>query len=122
VPVFCSQAELKEEIPLAKAEAMSAFGNDTLLIEKFVEQARHIEFQVVGDQFGHLVYLPERDCSVQRRNQKVLSGRKRRRCPDCSCINCICIEEATLELHSTVLLLDCNVVCGLPLSHQLRLV
>jgi len=81
VPVFCSQAELKEEIPLAKAEAMSAFGNDTLLIEKFVEQARHIEFQVVGDQFGHLVYLPERDCSVQRRNQKVLSGRKMSRCP-----------------------------------------
>jgi acetyl/propionyl-CoA carboxylase alpha subunit len=56
---------------MAKAEAMSAFGNDTLLIEKYVEQARHIEFQVVGDHFGHMVYLPERDCSVQRRNQKV---------------------------------------------------
>lgn len=50
---------------------MSAFGDDTLLIEKYVEQARHIEFQVVGDHFGHLVYLPERDCSIQRRNQKV---------------------------------------------------
>eukprot|EP00775_Hariotina_reticulata_P007145 gene7145-7360_t len=67
-----NRVQLKEEVPLAKAEAMSAFGNDTLLIEKFVEAARHIEFQVVGDHFGHLVYLPERDCSVQRRNQKVI--------------------------------------------------
>jgi acetyl/propionyl-CoA carboxylase alpha subunit len=65
---------LLEDVPLAKAEAMSAFGDDTLLIEKFIEQARHIEFQVVGDHFGHLVYLPERDCSVQRRNQKVGEG------------------------------------------------
>jgi pyruvate carboxylase len=68
---WCLQAELKQEVQMAKAEAMSAFGNDTLLIEKYVEQARHIEFQVVGDHFGHMVYLPERDCSVQRRNQKV---------------------------------------------------
>ena len=58
---------------------MSAFGDDTLLIEKFIEQARHIEFQVVGDHFGHLVYLPERDCSVQRRNQKVGEGPPRGR-------------------------------------------
>jgi biotin carboxylase len=50
---------------------MSSFGDDTLLIEKYIEGARHIEFQVVGDHFGHMVYLPERDCSVQRRNQKV---------------------------------------------------
>ncbi|WIA30550.1 hypothetical protein OEZ86_000633 [Tetradesmus obliquus] len=67
-----NEGELKQEVIMAKAEAMSAFGNDTLLIEKFVEQARHIEFQVVGDHFGHMVYLPERDCSVQRRNQKVI--------------------------------------------------
>lgn len=67
-----NKAELLEDVPLAKAEAMSAFGDDTLLIEKFIEQARHIEVQVVGDHFGHLVYLPERDCSVQRRNQKVI--------------------------------------------------
>jgi acetyl/propionyl-CoA carboxylase alpha subunit len=70
----CLQTELKQEVQMAKAEAMSAFGNDTLLIEKYVEQARHIEFQVVGDHFGHMVYLPERDCSVQRRNQKVHEG------------------------------------------------
>lgn len=68
------QMQVKQEVPLAKAEAMSAFGDDTLLIEKYVEQARHIEFQVVGDHFGHMVYLPERDCSVQRRNQKVRLG------------------------------------------------
>jgi acetyl/propionyl-CoA carboxylase alpha subunit len=61
-------------VPQAKAEAMSSFGDDTLLIEKYIEGARHIEFQVVGDHFGHMVYLPERDCSVQRRNQKVSTG------------------------------------------------
>jgi acetyl/propionyl-CoA carboxylase alpha subunit len=57
---------------LAKAEALASFGDDTLLIEKYVVGARHIEFQVLGDTHGALLWLPERDCSVQRRNQKVL--------------------------------------------------
>lgn len=70
--VAWNKAELLQDVPQAKAEAMSSFGDDTLLIEKYIEGARHIEFQVVGDHFGHMVYLPERDCSVQRRNQKVI--------------------------------------------------
>ena len=57
---------------MAKAEALAAFGDDTLLVEKYVVGARHIEFQVLGDTHGALLWLPERDCSVQRRNQKVL--------------------------------------------------
>ena len=62
---------MREFVPMAKAEALSSFGDDTLLLEKYIQHARHIEFQILGDHFGHLVYLPERDCSVQRRNQKV---------------------------------------------------
>ena len=57
---------------MAKAEALASFGDDALLVEKYVAGARHIEFQVLGDTHGALLWLPERDCSVQRRNQKVL--------------------------------------------------
>jgi 3-methylcrotonyl-CoA carboxylase alpha subunit len=53
-------------------EAASAFGNDHVLVEKYVERPRHIEIQVFGDSHGEAVYLFERDCSVQRRHQKVL--------------------------------------------------
>lgn len=57
---------------MSKAEAISSFGDGRLLIEKYVETPRHIEFQILGDQLGHYLYLPERECSVQRRNQKVV--------------------------------------------------
>ena len=51
---------------------MNAFGDDRLLIEKFLASAHHIEFQVFGDQYGNLVHLFERECSVQRRHQKII--------------------------------------------------
>jgi propionyl-CoA carboxylase alpha chain len=51
---------------------MSSFGNDSLLVEKFIDNPRHIEIQLIGDQFGNTFYLPERECSIQRRNQKVI--------------------------------------------------
>lgn len=56
----------------AKAEAKAAFGDDTIYLEKFVEKPKHIEFQILGDNFGNVVYLGERDCSMQRRNQKLM--------------------------------------------------
>lgn len=56
----------------AKSESKAAFGDDTMYMEKFIEEPRHIEFQILGDSFGNVVYLGERDCSIQRRNQKVL--------------------------------------------------
>jgi acetyl-CoA carboxylase biotin carboxylase subunit len=56
----------------AKQEAKAAFGNDGIYIEKFVEEPRHIEFQIVGDQFGRVIHLSERECSIQRRHQKLL--------------------------------------------------
>ena len=56
----------------ARQEAKASFGNDGIYIEKFVEEPRHIEFQIVGDQFGKVVHLSERDCSIQRRHQKLV--------------------------------------------------
>ncbi len=65
-------ADLRDAVAAARREAAAAFGDDTLLFERYVEHGRHIEVQVVGDDHGHVVHLFERDCSVQRRHQKVL--------------------------------------------------
>ncbi len=64
--------EYDEAVAAAKREAASAFGDDTILVEKYVEHGRHIEVQVLGDTHGNIVHLFERDCSTQRRHQKVL--------------------------------------------------
>ncbi len=64
--------DLKESIQLAQTEAKSSFGNDEIFMEQFILSPRHIEVQVIGDQQGHLVYLPERECSLQRRHQKIM--------------------------------------------------
>ena len=60
------------QLDSAKREAMKAFGDEVMLLEKFVVDPRHIEVQVFGDQHGNYVYLFERDCSVQRRHQKII--------------------------------------------------
>ncbi|MEM6767251.1 MAG: acetyl-CoA carboxylase biotin carboxylase subunit [Bacteroidota bacterium] len=65
-------SELEAGIAAAKREAQSAFGDDELLIEKYVESGRHIEFQILGDQHGNVIHLLERECSIQRRYQKVI--------------------------------------------------
>ncbi len=64
--------EYDEAVAAAKREALSAFGDDTMLIEKYVESGRHIEVQILADRHGNVVHLYERDCSTQRRHQKVL--------------------------------------------------
>lgn len=56
----------------AKTEAKTAFGDDTMYMEKFIEEPRHIEFQILADEHGNVIHLGERDCSIQRRNQKVI--------------------------------------------------
>ncbi len=66
------QAALLRQIQLAKSEALSAFGNDKLIVERYVKKLRHIEFQVVGDFYGNLVHCFERECTIQRRHQKII--------------------------------------------------
>jgi pyruvate carboxylase len=70
--VIETEADLAPMMELAKREALATFGNDEVYLEKLVRRARHVEVQVLGDQHGNLVHLFERDCSVQRRNQKVV--------------------------------------------------
>jgi propionyl-CoA carboxylase alpha subunit len=67
-----SRAELKEGFTRARSEAKSSFGDDRVFIEKFITDPRHVEIQVLGDKHGHVIYLGERECSIQRRNQKVI--------------------------------------------------
>ena len=70
--VIASESELAENVATARREAKAAFGNDEVYLEKLVQRARHIEVQLLGDSHGNLVHLFERDCTVQRRNQKVV--------------------------------------------------
>lgn len=70
--VVHSDATLINAISMTRAEAGAAFGNDTVYMEKFLGNPRHIEFQVLADEYGHAIHLGERDCSMQRRHQKVI--------------------------------------------------
>lgn len=67
-----SEKELTSSYNMAKSEARTAFGNDTVYIEKYIESPHHIEFQILADEFGNVIHLFERECSVQRRHQKVV--------------------------------------------------
>jgi 3-methylcrotonyl-CoA carboxylase alpha subunit len=70
--VAATAAELEEALSLARGEARAAFGDDRLLLERYLQQPRHIEIQVFGDSHGRIIHLHERDCSLQRRHQKVV--------------------------------------------------
>ena len=67
-----SKAEVAENFVRARSEAKSSFGDDRVFIEKFITDPRHVEIQVLGDKHGHVIHLGERECSIQRRNQKVI--------------------------------------------------
>ena len=70
--VVRSEAALLKSISLTRAEASSAFGNDVVYMEKFLEHPRHVEIQILADEYRNVIYLAERDCSMQRRHQKVI--------------------------------------------------
>jgi len=70
--VVKSESELESSLRLAQNEARSAFGDDSVFIEKYVDSPRHIEFQILVDEFGNAVHLGERECSMQRRHQKII--------------------------------------------------
>src|SRR5205807_2726354 len=67
-----SKAEVAEGFTRARSEAKSSFGDDRVFIEKFITDPRHIEIQVLGDKHGNVIHLGERECSIQRRNQKIV--------------------------------------------------
>lgn len=70
--IVWKKAELSEAMASARREAKRAFGEDRLLLERYIPQARHIEFQILADQYGRILHLFERECSVQRRHQKII--------------------------------------------------
>jgi acetyl-CoA carboxylase biotin carboxylase subunit len=70
--VVFEEAEFENQWEMARKEAKASFGNDGIYVEKFVEEPRHIEFQIAGDQYGNVCHLSERDCSIQRRHQKLV--------------------------------------------------
>lgn len=72
IRIVRKEEEIKKAYETAKTESKAAFGDDSLYIEKFIEDPKHIEFQILGDNFGTILHLGERDCSVQRKNQKVV--------------------------------------------------
>ena len=67
-----SEQDVREGFEATKREGLNSFGDDRVFIEKFIESPRHIEIQILGDQHGNIVYLNERECSIQRRHQKVV--------------------------------------------------
>ena len=69
-----NESEVVEAYNTARSESMSSFGDDTVYLEKFVEEPHHIEFQILGDNHGNVIHLFDRECSVQRRNQKVVES------------------------------------------------
>lgn len=70
--IVWQEEELEPSLNKTKQEALAAFGNDGMYMEKYIEEPRHIEIQVIGDQYGTIAHLSERDCSVQRRHQKLV--------------------------------------------------
>src|SRR5690606_24108168 len=70
--VVRSKDQLLENIESAKSEALKAFGSDAVFLERLLERPKHIEVQILGDEHGNIVHMYERDCSIQRRHQKVI--------------------------------------------------
>lgn len=81
--VVRSDAELAQSISMTRAEAKAAFSNDMVYMEKYLENPRHVEIQVLADGQGNAIYLAERDCSMQRRHQKVVEEARHRALRNC---------------------------------------
>ncbi|MGY9003478.1 MAG: ATP-binding protein, partial [Rhodospirillales bacterium] len=97
--VIGSEPELIDQVMAGRREAMSAFGNDEVYLEKLVRRARHVEVQILGDTHGNLYHLFERDCSIQRRNQKVV---ERAPAPYLNAAQRKILTDAALAIGNTV--------------------
>ncbi len=93
------EGELADRVEASRRESKAAFGNDEVYLEKLVRRARHVEVQIIGDGYGNLVHLHERDCSVQRRNQKVV---ERAPAPYLDAATRAAIHEAALKIGRAV--------------------
>ena len=78
--------ELRHQFAAAQTEARNAFGDDAMYVEKLIVNPKHIEFQIMGDAYGNVVHLGERDCSIQRKHQKVLEEAPSGISPEQMCI------------------------------------
>ncbi|MDP7445555.1 MAG: carbamoyl-phosphate synthase L chain ATP-binding protein, partial [Candidatus Poseidoniia archaeon] len=67
-----SAKELADSVKMAQSEAQKAFGDDTVFFESYIKKSRHIEIQILGDHYGNIIHLGERECSIQRRHQKII--------------------------------------------------
>jgi acetyl-CoA carboxylase biotin carboxylase subunit len=70
--IICSEEDLRPGLEAGQREAKAAFGDESVYLEKYIEDPRHVEFQVLADNYGHIVHLFERECSIQRRHQKIV--------------------------------------------------
>jgi acetyl-CoA carboxylase biotin carboxylase subunit len=97
--VVVNRDDMERMFTAASAEARSAFGDDTLYLERYIPNARHIEVQVLGDRHGHVIHLGERDCSLQRRHQKVI---EEARAPAIAESLCVEIREAAVKFARSI--------------------
>ena len=99
--VVNNKKELDNAIAAAKREAMNAFGNDEMIVEKYISSGRHIEFQIFGDQHNNAIHLLERECTIQRRHQKVIEESP----------SPVMSEKLRKEMHSNVQLRKQRKLC-----------
>ncbi len=91
IRIVRTEDELKKAFDTAKSEAKASFNDDSMYLEKYLEEPRHIEFQILADHYGNIIHLGERDCSIQRRNQKVIEEAP----------SCILTPELRLKMGET---------------------
>jgi acetyl/propionyl-CoA carboxylase alpha subunit len=72
IRIIREQKQLRNELERAQSEATRSFGSSDCILEKYIEEGKHLEIQIIGDSYGQVISLGERDCSVQRRHQKVV--------------------------------------------------
>ena len=108
--IALNDKEAREAFALCSEEGAASFGDDRMLVEKFVDQPRHVEIQVLGDKHGNAIHLNERECSIQRRNQKVVNVLFQARGSQNSVLNYACTHNK-LSVIDAEINVDLNINC-----------